>query len=244
MVSRQRVRSVSNLLVVAAERQEFEGIRRRVSALRPLALPVDYAAEGELREHRLALVANGAGPRLAGRAVDAACGGWKVDAVISTGFCGGLDPGLAVGQVIAASEIEARESGKRYPAYLPQETASAPARGSILSMDRVAVSVEEKKALRATGAAAVEMEAAGVAERARCHGIPFYCIRVVSDAAGESMPLDFNLYRTAEGRFKRGAIARAALAKPFRIPGLLRLRRQARIASMRLGEFFGDCRIF
>lgn len=58
------------------------------------------------------------------------------------------------------------------------------------------------------------------------------------------MPLDFNLYRTAEGRFKRGAIARAALAKPFRISGLLRLRRQARIASMRLGEFFGDCRIF
>ncbi|MCZ2151584.1 MAG: hypothetical protein LC126_27900 [Bryobacterales bacterium] len=236
---------MSNLLMIAAERQEFEGIRLRVGPLRPLAIAVDYAAEGELREHRVALVANGAGPRLAAEAVEAACGKWKVDAVISTGFCGGLDPGLSVGQVIAASEIDARGSGKRYPAYLPRETNPAPACGSILSMDRVAVSVGEKEALRATGAAAVEMEAAGVAEGASRHGIPFYCIRVVSDAAGESMPLDFNLYRTAEGRFQRGAIVRAAVARPFRrIPGLLRLQRQARIASMRLGEFFADCRFF
>ncbi|MCC6394261.1 MAG: hypothetical protein IT167_26935 [Bryobacterales bacterium] len=236
---------MSKLLMIAAEKIEFAGIERRVSSLRPLSLPVDYAAEAELREHRLALVANGAGPRLAAQAVDAACGKWKVDAVISTGFCGGLDPALSVGQVIAASEIDARVSGKRYPAYLPRETNPAPACGAILSIDRVAVSVEEKEALRATGAAAVEMEAAGVAERAACHGIPFYCIRVVSDAAGESMPLDFNLYRTAEGRFRRGAIARAALARPLRrIPGLLRLRRQARIASMKLGEFFADCRFF
>jgi adenosylhomocysteine nucleosidase len=229
--------------MIAAEKLEFEGIRRRVSSLRPLELPVDYAAEGELEEHCLTLVANGAGPRLAAQAVDAACGSRKVDAVISTGFCGGLDPSLSVGQVIAASEIDARESGKRYPAYLPQETSPASACGPILSMDRVAVSVEEKEALRATGATAVEMEAAGVAEQASRHRIPFYCIRVVSDAAGESMPLDFNLYRTAEGRFQRGAIACAALARPFRcIPGLLRLQRQARIASMKLGEFFADCR--
>ena len=30
-------------------------------------------------------------------------------------------------------------------------------------------------------------------------GVPFYCVRAVSDTASEDMPLDFNLYRDSEG---------------------------------------------
>ena len=87
------------------------------------------------------------------------------------------------------------------------------------------------------------MESAAVARKAAEWGVPFRCVRAVSDTAAEDMPLDFNLYRDADGRFSRTRIALAALARPFTaIPALLRLDRNCRIAAESLGDFFADCR--
>jgi nucleoside phosphorylase len=118
-------------------------------------------------------------------------------------------------------------------------------RGEILSLDRVAVTAAEKRGLRErTGAAVIEMESAAVAAKAREWGLPFRCIKVVSDTAAEDMPLDFNLYRDSAGRFSRSRIALAALRRPFSaIPGLLRLDRNCRHAADKLGEFFADCQL-
>ena len=52
-------------------------------------------------------------------------------------------------------------------------------------IDHVAQTADEKRRLRAGGASAVEMEAGGVAERARARDVPFYCVRVVTDLADE-----------------------------------------------------------
>ncbi len=88
------------------------------------------------------------------------------------------------------------------------------------------------------------MESAAIARKAAEWGVPFYAIRAVSDTALEDMPLDFNLYRDAAGRFSRTRIALAALARPFtRVPALLRLDRNCRIAAESLGDFFADCRL-
>jgi hypothetical protein len=88
------------------------------------------------------------------------------------------------------------------------------------------------------------MESAAVAAKARELGLPFHCIKVVSDTAREDMPLDFNLYRDAAGRFSRSRIAFAALGHPFTtIPALLRLDRNCRLAADKLGEFFADCQL-
>jgi hypothetical protein len=87
------------------------------------------------------------------------------------------------------------------------------------------------------------MEAAAVARKAAEWGVPFHCVRAVSDTAQDDLPLDFNLYRDAEGRFSRTRIALAALGRPFtRVPALLRLDRNCRIASESLGDFFANCR--
>ncbi|MCU1339930.1 MAG: putative phosphorylase, family 1 [Bryobacterales bacterium] len=115
--------------------------------------------------------------------------------------------------------------------------------GDVVSVDRVAITVQEKCELRtATGAAVVEMESAAVAQKAREWDVPFGCVRVVSDAAGEDLPLDFNQYRDADGRFERTRIALAALSRPFTVlPGLVRLDRHCRRAAERLGEFLANC---
>ena len=179
---------------------------------------------------RWELIANGPG-RLAAQALGEKR---KVDGIVSTGFCGALDPALRIGDIVICSrEVSSREVSSPRPFV----------RGEIVSVDRVAVTAAEKRALRErTGAAAVEMEAAAVEAKAREWGVPFRCVKVVSDVAAEDMPLDFNLYRDSQGRFSRGRIALAAMARPFSVmPRLLWLDQNCRTAAERLGEFFADC---
>lgn len=219
---------------------EFAGFRPLLQSFREMDWSIQFAACGIWKEKKVTLVAEGPGPALALRALNAALSHDRFESVVSTGFCGGLDPALPVGAVLAASDVRDPRTGRRYLTSLPK--ARELETGSIVSVDRVAVSSAEKAELRSTGARAVEMEAAALADYAAQAGVDFYCIRVVSDTAAETLPLDFNAYRDAEGRFDRGRIAMAALARPVhRIPGLMRLQRNCRLAASRLGEFFAHC---
>jgi nucleoside phosphorylase len=113
----------------------------------------------------------------------------------------------------------------------------------VSSIDHVAQAAEEKRRLRASGGLVVEMEAGGVADRAAAHGVPLYCIRVVTDLAGEDMANDFNRAMRPDGHFATMAILRGALRNPsVRVPELLRLRDRCVRAAQVLGEFFADCR--
>ena len=139
--------------------------------------------------------------------------------IVSTGFCGALDPALAVGDIV------------NNPALLHSE-------------DRVAVTSAEKAALRQTHAkSAVEMEYAGVAREAARRGLPCTALRVVSDTAAEAMPFDFNHYRKPDGHFNIPAIALAAIVRPWKFRALIRLQRNCKLASSKLGEFFATCDI-
>ena len=174
------------------------------------------------------MIASGPGPHL----VEKALAEMKsVNGIINTGFCGALDPALHVGDIITSGEIE-------FTTPLPF------VRGETLSADRVAVTAAEKQELRnRTGAVAVEMEAATVKSKAAEWGVPFMCIRVVSDTAADDLPLDFNRFRNVDGSFSRTRIALAAMARPFSaMPGLLELDRNCRRASHALGDFLADCR--
>jgi nucleoside phosphorylase len=116
--------------------------------------------------------------------------------------------------------------------------------GNLLSMDHVASTASEKSERREIGADAVEMEAAAVAAKAKEWSLPFYAIRVVTDTATESFPLDFNRMRDADGRFDRAKIITAALRRPGAIfPPLLRLNKRCKSAAKALGEFIADSRI-
>jgi adenosylhomocysteine nucleosidase len=201
---------------------------------------LDWARLAELGGHDLLLVANGAGALRAASALDAAAGTFLPDAVISTGFCGALDPDLALADVVVATSVAAADL--RYPA-LPVSTAPPHHSGVVCSVDHVAQTAEEKRCLRAGGAIAVEMEAAGVAARAQARGLPFYCIRVVTDLAGETMANDFNAALRADGHFDTMVILREALRRPLvRLPELCRLRQRSVRAARILGDFLANCR--
>ncbi|MEQ1884676.1 MAG: hypothetical protein ABL967_06415 [Bryobacteraceae bacterium] len=221
-------------LLVAAERREFEGLLNRFraasSAVNSLEWPgVRFAAEVEWNGNRWWLVANGPGPELVNRALAI---GKDVDGIVSTGFCGGLDPALRIGEIVVSGDLE-----------IP--TASPVTHGRIYTHHMVASTKEAKRKLRVqTGAVAVEMEADAVKQKASEWGIPFGCVKVVSDTANQDMPLDFNRYRSPSGDFLRTRIALAAIARPFTVmPRLMELDRNCRKASTALGDFFANCKL-
>jgi hypothetical protein len=215
-------------LMVAAEQREFEGILKRAGEVRPLEWPgAAFSREAAWKDSRWFLIANGPGPRLVERALERK---QEVDRILSIGFCGALDPALQIGDIVVSGEV-------------PKGLGASFVQGDVVSVDRVAFTAREKCDLRAaTGAAVVEMESAAVAQKAREWNVPFGCVRVVSDVAGEDLPLDFNRYRDADGRFDRTRIALAALGRPFTVlPKLVRLDRNCRRAAERLGEFLANC---
>ncbi len=230
------------ILVVAAEARELQGVLKR-TRVRTLQWGLRFACEGDLNGSNAVFVAHGPGMQLAGAAVDTARRHMRPDAVVSTGFCGALDPALNGGDVFIATAVVDKDSGKTYTAHEPKHVRPAAGVGDIVSVNRVASSVKEKQELRATGARAVEMEAAAVAVRAWLWEVPFYCIRSISDSASEGFEIDFNRMRDSNGRFSRSRIVLSALSKPWtRIPSLLRMERSCRRAAESLGDFLADCR--
>jgi len=204
--------------------------------------PVRYARTAEARGSRLLLVANGPGPRLASEALAAAGDNGKVDKVVSTGFCGALDPSLEVGDIVVASRIDAPDLRRSFAARAPESGRSCMI-GRVISVDRVAQTASEKCALGEDGAVAVEMEAAAVAAWAGDRDLPFFCVRVVTDRAAEDFVLDFNAARDVAGRFRRWRILGSALRRPWAgVPALFCLARRGALAARSLGEFLADCR--
>jgi nucleoside phosphorylase len=228
------------LLMVASDAMELRGILARAGQPQRVEWGVDRGWIAQLNGSEVALVANGVGWKRAAQAVEAACRNFRPDGVVSTGLCGALDPKLPVAAVVSATSIAG--PGRSYPA-LPVSNSSAFAAGLICSVDYVVRTAEEKTQLRASGAIAVEMEAAGVAAGAEARGLPFYCVRAVSDLAGETMANDFNAALRADGHFDTMIILRDTLRHAsVRVPELLRLRNRSVRAARVLGEFIADCR--
>ena len=221
---------VPMLLFVASDPREFSGVLKHMSGARPVELRVNWSRQATLGEREVLLVANGAGTKRAAPAVDMAAEQFTLEGVVSTGYCGALDESLGVGDIVTGAAM-----GR--PGGLPYHT------GSIRTVDHVVSTAAEKAALRATGAIAVEMEAAGVAARAAALGMPFYCIKSVTDLAGETLANDFNAALRPDGHFDTMIILREALRHPSeRVPELLRLRNRCARAARALGDFFADCR--
>jgi adenosylhomocysteine nucleosidase len=148
--------------------------------------------------------------------------------VLSCGFAGGLNPYLSTGMVVFSVDEDAGLTGSLLRA------GACPVK--FHCHGRVAITVAEKRALwEATGADAVEMESQIIRAICRAHGIPSATIRVISDAAHENLPLDFNIFMTAK-ELNYGRLILALLGSPSKIPAMLRLQRQTQLAARNLAH--------
>ena len=166
------------------------------------------------------------------------------DLVLTCGFAGGLNPELKIGDVLfempawktGNAESKSQSSIGKAPLPLQQALLAAGARpAKFFCADRVAVTVAEKQQLREkTGADAVEMESAAIHEVCRERGIPSVTVRVISDAAGEDLPLDFNVLSKPDKNLDFGKLALAIARSPGKIGALLQLQKKTGHAARRL----------
>jgi len=177
----------------------------------------------------LHVLLTGIGQRSAERTIRRALAGPLPQLVLSCGFAGGLNPELATGTVVFSADEDSALS----PALLA--TGARPA--EFHCADRVAVTAEEKRALRQnTGADAVEMESRVIRALCRERGIPGATVRVISDAAEEDLALDFNRLLDVRQNLSYGRLALALAKMPGKMPALLKLRRQTQAAAEKLAR--------
>ena len=228
------------LLFIASDRLEFQGILPHCRDVQPLVAPVDWARRAMLGDYEVALAANGVGVDRSAAAVDALAPVFHPDALVSIGFCGALDPALTLSGTVVASAVLSGD--RRFTAQLPAQAPPHRA-GPVLCHPRIAGTAAEKAALRKTGACAVEMEGAGVALRADTLGLPFFCIKSVTDLAGETLEIDFNASLRSDGHFDTIKVLQSSLRRPLvRLPELFRLRARSIQAARSMGDFIADCR--
>lgn len=198
------------------------------------------------------------GGRRAASAAESILDAHRPDVLIMAGVAGALDPDLAVGEVLVADWVAVEALGVApLVSTLGATVAFATVRRRmILSLDRVVVSARDKRALRALrfpvdesgqtatprtdegfcSPAAVDMETAAVARLCNSRGVDWGAVRAISDTASESLPLDFNALRMADGDLPLARVAAAALRRPSSIPGLLRLGRNTSVAATALAN--------
>lgn len=151
--------------------------------------------------------------------------------VFSCGFAGGLNSDLKAGDVLF--EPGHPPSATRLSEGRLRAAGARPAR--FFCADRVATTVADKKKLRdQTGADAVEMESAAIHAVCAERGIPCATVRVISDAADEALPLDFNRLAKPDLGIDWGKLAWAVAQRPGTIPALMELRRKTRFAAAQL----------
>ncbi|HRI12504.1 MAG TPA: hypothetical protein PLX89_05810 [Verrucomicrobiota bacterium] len=149
--------------------------------------------------------------------------------VLTCGFAGGLNPALPTATVMVDAEPE-------FP-WLSRLTKAGAVPSRFCCADRVAVTPADKTALRReTGADAVEMESGVIRDACRVRGIPAATVRVISDAADESLPLDFGALMTPDDRIDFGKLACALIRSPAKIPQLLRFQRRVSHAANALAQ--------
>jgi len=148
--------------------------------------------------------------------------------ILTCGFAGGLNPGLKAGEVVFSTD----------DATLGRKLAAAGGKpANFFCASRIATTAVAKAELRrTTGADAVEMESEAIQKICEECGIPCATVRVISDAAGEDLPLDFNLLAKADLNLDYGKLALAVAKSPGKIPALMKLQKQTRFAAERLAR--------
>jgi adenosylhomocysteine nucleosidase len=167
----------------------------------------------------LDVLVTGMGSRNAQRSIEAFLRDQHPRWVITAGFAGGLDPGCPHGTVGLSSDPDFIDSGVSDRLGLVPMT--------FHESLRVVPTPQAKAELRRQSECqAVDMESATI--RRACYGrrIPSATIRVISDDAGEALPLDFGALMGPDDQMDWTRFALTLLRSPSLIPELIRFQRR------------------
>ena len=226
------------ILVTFAVHAEFAQWRRKRRfhqvARQPFPL---YACDVGGSEVRVLLT--GVGSDSASEAIRWALSG-ATDLCISSGFAGALRSDLAVAELLAARVV--CRAGRELVVASDRQLFSAACEAGARPVDwfltarHLVVSAEDKAPL-SREADAVEMESFAILAEAARHGVRAVAVRAISDLAAASLPFDFERMRDARGAIGLMPLLAELVRQPQRLPALLRLARDCRLAAGQIAEF-------
>ncbi len=190
--------------------------KRRAAPTGRRSLPTVY---GELAGVPVAVIHTGVGDTRAGRehvARALAEAIPPVRVVVGAGYAGGLHPGLAVGNLVLGVNRSTPTLLRDARGWLSAEN---PRAGGLHTARATVETAGEKAVLhQSTGALAVDMESAWVAEVCAAARLPLLSLRVISDAASQDFPVPGRvLYDTASQRPRYVALPLWLATHPGRI---------------------------
>ena len=164
----------------------------------------------------------------------------KPEICVSTGLAGALREGYRPGDIVAArlvGEVGEPVAVASHRELLSTAVDCGARRIERLATSRTLVTRAAQKRQLGSEAEAVEMESYTILAEAARHGVPGIAIRAVSDTADFDLPLDLGRATDGRGQIRVAGIVSQVLRRPSGLPGLLKLARDCRLASRRLGDF-------
>ena len=210
------------------ESKDFVARLHNASVAKTGALAV---VAGELLGRPVAICHTGVGAESCRARIVPFLDGHRPRLLISSGFAGGLDPALKVGDLLVAENFSTPDALAKAP--LPQVV-----RGTMTTQPRVAETVADKAALFSRmNAAAVDMETSVIFEECSRRGIPMISLRGISDPAQDDLPVSFPIwFDSVKQRPRVGALLWELAARPAKIPRFVRFVRGISLTRARLTE--------
>ena len=227
------------MIVAASMEQELTGLRRELLDIE------DATGIHPQVEFRVL----GVGPERAGASMTALLedSHSSVEGVLVIGVAGGVDPELETGDLLLADRYALHDGAAQgagqaiKPDTQMLQSAQQAAldlsvpifNGASLTVDHLVAGPEEREKLRTQYQVhSVNMEDYRAAEAAQKAGVPFLSVRVVLDTASQRLP--GYLPGLAKSPYK---VLTNVLLMPWRIPTMLRLKRQLQLCQAVLTNF-------
>jgi adenosylhomocysteine nucleosidase len=228
--------------MVSPMRHEMAALQRAIRIVRRVRAESFQACIGQLDGRDVVLICTGDGPMNAQRGLREALNQFRVRALMVLGVAGGLSPGLALGTLLVAKEVV--EDGGNVPPPdagwgRRAERLAGAVPATLLSARRILSTAEAKAEAYSPlpgGVAAVDLETSAYARVAAERNIPYVALRVISDPAEESLPIDFDALRDETGGVKMSRVALRALAGPRLLPVLWAWKSRMALCSRRLAQ--------
>ncbi len=215
------------IAIIAAMQPELDALQQQLCDAQHITIGSIHVYQGRLADKPVVLALSGIGKVNAAMTAAMLIERFQPQALINTGSAGGLREGLLVGDVVIGAETAHHDVDVTAFGYVPGQVPQLPAR---YAADEALMQAAERAAVAFTGAtigrglivsgdqfihdsariaaikanfadvAAVEMEAAAIAQVCWQQSVPFVVIRAISDNGDESASVSFDAFLQTAGR--------------------------------------------
>lgn len=214
--------------VIAAMPSELQPFVKKMGSMSRETLGDAPLYRGRVGDVEVLATRTGMGTELATEVSDRLLDAFEIDHVIAIGIAGGVG-GVELGQVLTPTVVIDGDDGSR---HVPTPPKGITPWGKLRTSGTFSAEKGLMERLEREGINAVDMETAAIGASAERHGCTWSVYRAISDRASDDL-VDDEIFGLAhpDGSPDLWAALRYVVRRPWTLPRLIRLGRDARIAT-------------